>query len=109
MPFQIQIAESNVGDFLVASDFLQMSSLQNLCCQYLRSQMSAANCIGIYLSAKAHNCQELAAAARRYVLEHFRHIVQEEEFLQLPYTELKGFLESHLLNTAGEGELLEAR
>lgn len=94
---------------MVAADFLQLNSLQNLCCQYLRAQMNASNCIGIYLSAKSRNCRELAVTARRYALEHFRHVVQEEEFLQLPYSELKGILESHLLNTTGEGELLEVK
>lgn len=69
--------------------------------------MNASNCIGIYLSAKSRNCRELAVTAKRYALEHFRHVVQEEEFLQLPFNELKGILESHLLNTTGEGELLE--
>lgn len=92
---------------MVAADFLQISSLQNLCCQYLRSQMSTSNCVGIYLSAKSRNCRELADSAKRYALEHFRHVVQEEEFLHLPFNELKGLLESHLLNTTGEGELLE--
>ncbi len=96
-----------MGDFLVAADFLQINSLQNLCCQYLRSQMNASNCVGIYLSAKSRNCRELAVNAKRYALEHFRHVVQEEEFLQLPFSELKGILESHLLNSTGEGELLE--
>ena len=96
-----------MGDFLVAADFLHINSLQNLCCQYLRSQMNAANCIGIYLSAKARNCRELSLTAKRYAFEHFRHVVQEEEYLQLPFNELKGILESHLLNTTGEGELLE--
>ncbi|XP_057378242.1 kelch-like protein diablo [Daphnia carinata] len=104
---EIQITEKNVSDFLVAADFLQINSLQNLCCQYLRSQMNASNCIGIYLSAKSRNCKELAANAKRYTLEHFRHVVKEEELLQLPFNELKGILQSPLLNTAGEGELLE--
>ncbi len=92
---------------MVAADFLQINSLQNLCCQYLRLQMDQANCIGIYLSAKARNCKELAQNARRFALEHFRHVVREEEFLQLPFSELKAILESQLLNTTGEGELLE--
>lgn len=92
---------------LTAADFLQLSSLHNLCCQYLRSQMNAANCVGIFLSAKARNCGELAAVAKRYTLEHFRHVVKEEEFLQLPFMELRALLESRLLNTAGEGQLLE--
>ena len=34
-------------------------------------------------------------------------MVREEEFLQLPFGELKAILESQLLNTTGEGELLE--
>ena len=91
----------------MAADFLHINSLQNLCCQYLRSQMNATNCIGIYLSAKARNYTDLAQSARRFALEHFRHIVREEEFLQLPYNELKLILESPLLNTTGDGELLE--
>ena len=89
--------------------------------------MNAANCIGIYLSAKARNCRELALSAtiinlknlsysnisiilgaKRYAFEHFRNVVHEsEEYLQLPYIELKNILESQLLNTAGEGEILE--
>ena len=106
----MQINESNVGELLVAADFLQISCLQNLCCQYLRSQMNAANCIGIYLSAKSRNCRELTLSAKRYAFEHFRNVVHEsEEYLQLPFSELKSILESQLLNTAGEGELLEVQ
>ena len=89
--------------------------------------MNAANCIGIYLSAKARNCRELALSAtiinlknlcysnisiilgaKLFAFEHFRNVVHEsEEYLQLPYIELKNILESQLLNTAGEGEILE--
>jgi len=104
---EIVITDNNVEDILVAADFIQLNSLRNLCCQYLQSQMNASNCIGIYLSAKTRNCKGLAHTAKRYVLEHFRNVIQEEEYLQLPYNELKNFLESSLLNTSGEGELLE--
>jgi len=71
--------------------------------------MNTSNCIGIYLSAKARNCKGLAHTAKHYALEHFHNVIQEEEYLQLPYNELKSFLESNLLNTSGEGELLEVR
>lgn len=104
---EIVITDNNVEDILVAADFIQLNSLRNLCCQYLQAQMNTSNCIGIYLIAKARNCNGLAYTAKRFTLEHFRNVIQEEEYLQLPYNELKDFLESSLLNISGEGEILE--
>lgn len=102
-----QITEDNVGDLLAASDFLNINPILNLCCHFLYEVISASNCIGIYLSAKAHNCPDLALAAKRHALEHFRDVIREEEYLNLPFAELLEFFQSSLLNTAGDAELLK--
>lgn len=104
---EVTVSESNVADLLAAADFLQLSSLQSLCCQFLRAHLEPSSCVGIYLSAAARNCPELAQTARRFALEHFRHVAREDEFQQLPFAELRALLQSPLLNTSGEGELLE--
>ena len=63
---------------------------------------------GIYLFAEAHSCIQLRDAAETFILEHFRGIVESEEFLQLPLNVLLRFLQSNELHVEAEYEVLDA-
>lgn len=63
---------------------------------------------GIYLFADAHSCIHLRDAAEIFILEHFRAVVESDEFLQLPLAVLLRFLQSDELHIEAEYEVLDA-
>lgn len=52
--------------------------------------------------AEAHNCADMLTTAVTYVQNHFPHICQEEEFLDLPKDQLVSFLSSEHLRVDSE-------
>lgn len=45
---KIEIAEHNVQDVLHIACLLQVQAVQRACCEFLKRQLSAENCIGKY-------------------------------------------------------------
>lgn len=43
---EIEISENNVQDLLPVTCVLQVQSVQQACCEFLRRQLSSENCLG---------------------------------------------------------------
>ena len=55
----IELTADNVLELLSASSRLQMDAVQNLCCDYLREQLDAHNCLEIRSFAEQYGCSNL--------------------------------------------------
>ena len=49
---QIKIEESNVQQLLPAACLLQMTEIQQYCCEFLSKQLHPTNCLGFFTSKK---------------------------------------------------------
>ena len=54
--------------------FIQIQPIKEACCNYLKSQLSASNCLGIKTFAEFHNCADLCKAAVKYADEQFTEV-----------------------------------
>ncbi|XP_071500870.1 kelch-like protein 2 [Diadema antillarum] len=105
---KIVIGERNVQALLPAASLLQMESVRDACCKFLVGQLDPSNCLGIRRFADTHGCFDLEQSSRQYALHNFCHVVNTEEFLQLPLQEVEQMVSSEQLNVTSEEEVFNA-
>ncbi|KAI5749525.1 hypothetical protein M8J76_008035 [Diaphorina citri] len=85
---EIMITEENVQVLLPASSLLQISSVREACCKFLMRQLHPSNCLGIRSFADTHSCKELHRRSHKYALLNFQEVMNTEEFLLLPFSQV---------------------
>lgn len=96
------VSEENAEKIFRAASLMQIPCLQATCEDFLLTQVSPDNCIGIWKIAQAHNCEKLKNTSFMFILENFQVIATTEDFLNLELEELVGIIESDNLITQSE-------
>ena len=104
----ITIKESNVQTLLPAACLLQLTEIQEICCEFLKKQLDPTNCLGIRAFADTHSCRELLRFADMFAQHNFQEVAESEEFLLLPYGQLLDILSSDELNVSSEELVFKA-
>ena len=86
---ELSVCEDNVQVLLPASSILQMTSVREACCKFLMRQLHPTNCLGIRNFADTHACKELHKRSHKFALENFQEVMNTEEFLLLPFSEVR--------------------
>lgn len=105
---QISIREDNVQPLLKAASILQLSEVVSACCAFLNGQLHSSNCLGIATFAQAHGCTALGERAMEYVEDHFKEVVEGEEFVQASVDHILTLLTSDQLHVPSEEFVFEA-
>ncbi|XP_037926856.1 kelch-like protein 17 [Hermetia illucens] len=105
---EITITEDNVQVLLPASSLLQIQSVREACCKFLLRQLHPSNCLGIRSFADAHSCKELHTRSHKYALQNFQQVVGTEEFLLLPFDEVRDLISNNQLNICSEEKVFLA-
>lgn len=90
------------------SDFLDISSLRNLCVKFLECQLDPLNCVGIKKIADTLSIPSLADKTKKMMLERFTEVSMQEEFLDISKEELIEYLSSDDLVVPKEEVVIEA-
>ncbi|XP_021926519.1 kelch-like protein 10 [Zootermopsis nevadensis] len=105
---KMDIHSDNVRQVLVAADYLCIPSVTKLCCDFIKEEIDAENCIDIMQFARFYFCADLETEAGRFVLRHFVVVSQQnEEVLELAAQELQAIIESDELNVKYEEDVWE--
>lgn len=104
----IEISERNVQAILPAASVLQFEEVKRACSQFLRRNLDTDNCLGIKIFAEVHGCEELQSAATVFSSHYFTQVQKKEEYLRLPYDEVKTFLSRDQLNVSSESDVFRA-
>ena len=96
------------GGLLEAADRLQIQPLLNDCSDFLVSQLSHDNCLGIREFARLHNTQELFSASTDFILEQFSAVSSCSQFLALDFDPLCELLSRDHLQAPGEEAVYRA-
>ncbi|XP_054712962.1 kelch-like protein 17 [Uloborus diversus] len=99
---EILISEDNVQVLLPVASLLQVQSVREACCKFLLRQLHPSNCLGIRSFADAHSCEELHRKSHKYALQNFQEVALTEEFLLLPFCEVRDLIASDQLNVLSE-------
>lgn len=102
------IDENNVQVLLPASCLLQITEIQDKCCEYLKRQLDPSNCLGIRAFADTHTCHELLEYANKFTHDKFQEVIESEEFLLLPVNQLIEIISSDELNVQTEEQVYNA-
>ncbi|XP_066257660.1 kelch-like protein 17 [Euwallacea similis] len=105
---QITITADNVQVLLPASSLLQMQEVREACCRFLLKQLHPTNCLGIRSFADTHSCKELHLKSHVYALQNFQQVVSTEEFLLLPFGEVRELISNSQLNISSEEDVFTA-
>lgn len=99
---QVLVEESNVQTLLPAACLLQLAEIQDICCEFLKRQLDPSNCLGIRAFADTHSCRELLRIADKFTQHNFMEVMESEEFLLLPVSQLVDIISSDELNVRSE-------
>lgn len=105
---KIYIDENNVQTLLPAACLLQVTEIQDVCCEFLKQEIDASNCLGIRSFADTHACQDLLEYAEKYTQDYFLEVIEHEEFLLLPVNQLIDIISSDELNVTVEEQVYQA-
>nr|NVI72833.1 diablo [Cucujiformia] len=104
----IVVEESNVQMLLPAACLLQLTEIQDICCEFLKRQLDPSNCLGIRAFADTHSCRELLRIADKFTQHNFQEVMDSEEFLLLPVGQLVDIISSDELNVRTEEQVFNA-
>lgn len=101
----LNVSSQNVQTLLPVASILQMNRVQKACCEFLKAQLDASNCLGIYAFAELHGCIELKMRARNYCDNYFSKVIKHDEFLSLPLERVCWYLSHNELCVRSEKEV----
>lgn len=102
------VEESNVQMLLPAACLLQLTEIQDICCEFLKRQLDPSNCLGIRAFADTHSCRELLRIADKFTQHNFQEVMESEEFMLLPVGQLVDIIASDELNVRTEEQVFNA-
>ncbi|GMT27521.1 hypothetical protein PFISCL1PPCAC_18818, partial [Pristionchus fissidentatus] len=105
---ELRVTDSSVQQLLPAACLLQMTEVQDACCDFLRRQLDASNCLGIRAFADTHACRELVRSADKYTQHNFQDVMNSEEFSLLQLPQLLEIISSEELNVKSEEQVFTA-
>lgn len=93
---------------LPAACLLQLTEIQDVCCEFLKTQLDATNCLGIRAFADTHSCRELLRVADKFTYHKFPEVMETEEYMLLPVGQLVDIIASDELNVRTEEQVFNA-
>ena len=100
-------ADDNAQDLVVMADYFDLPHLKYHAGRALEQTLNSSNSISTYRVAKTYHCKELARHTKEYVDLNFTNVARTEEFLGLPYQDVKKWLSSDEINVNAEEDVFE--
>ena len=101
----IAVTVDNVQEILSAASLLQVSQVQDLCCEFLKKQLDATNCLGIKSFAEANGCSQLSDVINMFARQHFQEVALGSEFLNNDWKSIASLISSNDLNVKREEDV----
>ena len=86
----------------------QVELVARACCEYMKAHFHPSNCLAVRTFAESHNRVDLMDMADRYACEHFREVVDCEDFPCVSPQHLRTLLSSGELNIHSETQVYNA-
>jgi hypothetical protein len=104
----LEITVENAQSMLAAASLFEYPKIVDACCDFLRKHLHCSNCLGIEHFAHLHSCELLRQAAHLFVLDNFSSVIEQEEFMDLPFDRLQRYLSSDLIDVRCESIVYES-
>uniref|UniRef100_A0A1B0BV79 BTB domain-containing protein n=1 Tax=Glossina palpalis gambiensis TaxID=67801 RepID=A0A1B0BV79_9MUSC len=103
----VEVKEDNVEVLLTAAKLLQLTDVRDACCDYLRTQLDASNCLGIRDFSDMHGCVDLINYDETYIEKHFNEVTQFDKFLNLTHEQVIGLISNDHISVSSEERVYE--
>eukprot|EP00111_Clytia_hemisphaerica_P016584 TCONS_00049137-protein len=104
----IKIHSSNVFELLSAANMLQFDGIKKCCSKFLEGKLEPSNCLTIASFADLHTCHDLKDSAIEFSKKHFRQVIQSEDFISIPFDQIKTLLQSDVISVTSEIDIFHA-
>ena len=104
----ITVTVDNVQEVLSAASLLQIRQVQDICCNFLKQQLDASNCLGIKNFAEANGCQQLTDVIENFARRNFPEVAAGSEFLNNSWENIASLISSNDLNVGREEDVYQA-
>ncbi len=101
----VTITIDNVQEVLSVASLLQIRQVQDICCNFLKQQLDANNCLGIKNFAEANGCQQLTDVIENFARRNFPEVAAGSEFLNNSWENIASLISSNDLNVAKEEDV----
>lgn len=105
---EIGIDSANVVEMTNAANMLRFTDVKENCSAFYLSNMSLANCLGIWRTADLHDMGQLKDTARDFVMDRFVEVSKCDEFIELCAEDLFILLRDDEINVTSEEEVFIA-
>jgi len=106
----VPLKRKNVHDILQLAIYLQIQSLQGICCKYLQGQLSKKNCLTVYMDIFDIGPYEFQCTLEDFILQHFEAILSKysKHLCDLTRPQLCRLLSSDKLLVTSESTVYKA-
>ncbi|XP_069067042.1 kelch-like protein 18 isoform X1 [Pleurodeles waltl] len=104
----LAIDQQNVQSLLMGASFLQLQSIKDACCSFLKERLHPKNSLGVRQFAETMMCAVLYDSANSFVHQNFVEVSMSEEFLALPFEDVQELVSRDELNVKAEEQVFEA-
>ena len=105
---EINVSVDNVQEVLAAASLLQITQVQDICCDFLKKQLDASNCLGIKNFAEANGCSQLSDVIDTFARKHFIEVAAGSEFLNNTPENIASLISTSDLNVEKEDNVYTA-
>eukprot|EP00884_Botryococcus_braunii_P002570 jgi/Botrbrau1/12313/Bobra.0205s0011.1 len=105
---EVLLDDSDVESVFVVADFLGIADLTLACEEMVKKRVGPDNLSQYLLFAERYNLTSLIQLCHAFLIDNFCKVVQESDFLSLPYESLRVALQSDSLTINSEYEIYEA-
>ncbi|XP_054163142.1 kelch-like protein 18 [Oppia nitens] len=105
---RIVITTSNVQSLLIGASFLQLFTVRDACCEYLKIRLNTNNVLGVKSFADSLSCDTLVEASKKFIQKHFKEVSKSDEFLGLDLSEIIDIISKDELNVGGEEDVFNS-
>ncbi|XP_028304961.1 kelch-like protein 10 [Gouania willdenowi] len=98
----------NVFDLIIAANHYSITSLADICSQYLEDRLCPENCVRVWQVTNTIDSPVLQKRVFGFICDHFEEVMELEEFLQLEVDDLADILGCDGLNIQQESTAFES-
>lgn len=99
---EVSLPSDRVLLLLIACDLLQIQPLFQKCCEFLEKNIRPENCLSLRAFASMHNCTQLQKLCTEFSSNHFEEVIHCNEYLSLPFDQLKDLISRDELRVSDE-------
>ena len=91
---EITLTLDNIETLIETANFLAVEPVIKACSDFMQTNITAENCIGICNCAELYSLKDLKSFAFEYALKHFADVVKSDELANLPIDDFKALIGS---------------